>query len=165
MSTTRPLAALPALVIRLAACSGAASSADADLRVAVAQLRSSTEQLHLDPYAGSVLFHTVDGTLLECDDREQRLRGMVATRSAYLDDLTLELTIRDDVRLHDGTELATELLALDECGTRLLPVTSPSPLLTYRILWSMDVIGMPSPFDEDDVADPTPVDGVDLRQP
>lgn len=87
-------------------------TAQADLTVAVAELPETTQGLHTDPSAGSLLFHNVYETLFEFDDREQRLRPMVATRYEYLEDNTvLELTIRDDVRFHDGTELTTRALA------------------------------------------------------
>lgn len=100
------------LALTTAACAGGGSTTDADLRVAVAELPATTRALHVDPSAGSVLFHNVYETLFEFDDREGRLRPMIATRYEYLEDNTvLELTIRDDVRFHDGTELTTQVLA------------------------------------------------------
>ena len=100
------------LALSLTACAGGNVTAEADLAVAVTELPEITEGLHMDPSAGSLLFHNVYETLFEFDDREQRLRPMVATRYEYLEDNTvLELTIRDDVRFHDGTELTTQALA------------------------------------------------------
>ena len=112
MNTKRALVTALAAGCLLVACSGDDPAADADLRVAVTQLPASVEQLHLDPDAGQVLFHNVYETLFEYDDIQERLLPMVATRYAYLDDNTaLELTIRDDVRFHDGTALTTQVLA------------------------------------------------------
>lgn len=58
-----------------------------------------------------ILAQLTDATLFDIDPVSQEFRPAIATGYEWIDDLTLDLTLRDDVQFHDGTVLTPEDVA------------------------------------------------------
>ncbi|KAA2316051.1 ABC transporter substrate-binding protein [Pseudooceanicola sediminis] len=108
--TTRVLA--PAfLAATLFAAPAMADKADDTMRVAMAEEILNLDYNYTTKREYIILAQMTDTTLFDLDPRTQEYKPAVATGYAFVDDKTLDITLRDDVKFHDGSVLSAEDVA------------------------------------------------------
>lgn len=108
--TTRVLA--PAfLAATMFAAPAMADKADDTMRVAMAEEILNLDYNYTTKREYIILAQMTDTTLFDLDPRTQEYKPAVATGYEFVDDKTLDITLRDDVKFHDGSVLSAEDVA------------------------------------------------------
>lgn len=112
MPTSRlAIAAALSLSLTLAAAPAAADKASDTLRVAFAQTIENPDSYYNSAREGVVVARHIWDTLIERDPDTLEYRPALATAWRWLDDTTLEFTIRPGVTFHNGDVLTAEDVA------------------------------------------------------
>ncbi len=88
-----------------------AGKQDDTLRVAMAEEILNLDYLYTTKREYIILAQLTDATLFDIDPETAEAKPSVATDYEFVDETTLDITIRDDVMFHDGTELTPEDVA------------------------------------------------------
>ncbi len=81
------------------------------LRAAMSGEILNLDYLHTTRREYIILAQMTDATLFTMNPETQEIEPGVATSYEFIDDLTIDVTLRDDVRFHDGTLLTAEDVA------------------------------------------------------
>lgn len=104
-----------ALAVTAALCAvpddATAGKADDTLRVAFAEEILNLDYLYTTKREYIILAQLTDATLFDIDPETAEATPSVATGYEWIDDTTLDITLRDDVVFHDGTPLTAEDVA------------------------------------------------------
>ena len=85
-----------------------ADKSDDTLRVALAEEILSLDYLYTTKREYIILAQMTDATLFEVDPDTAEYMPSVASGFTWIDETTLEVTLRDDVKFHDGTVLSAD---------------------------------------------------------
>lgn len=99
------------LAAALGATPALADKSDDTLRVAMAEEILNLDYNYTTKREYIILAQMTDTTLFDLDPTTQEIKPAVATGYTYVDDMTLEVTLRDDVKFHDGSTLSAEDVA------------------------------------------------------
>jgi hypothetical protein len=88
-----------------------ANKADDTLRVALAEEILTLDYNYTTKREYIILAQLTDATLFDLDQKTQEFRPAVATDYDFVDDKTVDVTLRNDVKFHDGAVLTAEELA------------------------------------------------------
>ena len=97
-----------AFALATAAGSAMAGPDDDTLRAAMAEEILNLDYNYTTKREYIILAQLTDATLFDLDPATQEFNPAIATGYDWVDDLTLDLTLRDDVKFHDGTVLTPE---------------------------------------------------------
>jgi peptide/nickel transport system substrate-binding protein len=85
-----------------------ANKADDTLRVALAEEILNLDYNYTTKREYIILAQLTDATLFDLDQKTQEFRPAVATDYDFVDDKTVDVTLRNDVKFHDGADLTAE---------------------------------------------------------
>ncbi|TNB47595.1 ABC transporter substrate-binding protein [Martelella lutilitoris] len=88
-----------------------AGKADDTLNVAMAEEILNLDYNYTTKREYIILAQLTDSTLFDLDPATQAFKPAVATGYDFIDDTTVDITLRDDVRFHDGSTLTAEDVA------------------------------------------------------
>lgn len=88
-----------------------AGKSDDTLRVAMAEEILNLDYNYTTKREYIILAQMTDTTLFDIDPSTQEVKPSVATGYEYIDEMTLDVTLRDDVKFHDGSTLNAEDVA------------------------------------------------------
>ncbi|MFZ3584816.1 ABC transporter substrate-binding protein [Loktanella sp. DJP18] len=88
-----------------------ADKGDDTLRVAMAEEILNLDYNYTTKREYIILAQLTDATLFDLDPETQEFKPAVATGYNYVDEKTLDITLRDDVKFHDGSALTPEDVA------------------------------------------------------
>ncbi|MWB78798.1 ABC transporter substrate-binding protein [Pseudooceanicola sp. 216_PA32_1] len=113
MSIPRWRSICAASAVALAASFGPAIAGPADdtLRAAMAEEILNLDYNYTTKREYIILAQLTDATLFDLDPATQEFNPSVATGYDWVDDTTLDVTLRDDVKFHDGSTLTPEDVA------------------------------------------------------
>lgn len=112
MNALKPaLAAALLWCAALVATPALAGKADDTLRVAMAEEILNLDYNYTTKREYIILAQLTDATLFEIDPVTAEAKPSVATSYSFVDDTTLDVTLRDDVKFHDGSLLTPEDVA------------------------------------------------------
>lgn len=102
-----------ASTLALASVAGPAIAGPQDdtLRAAMAEEILNLDYNYTTKREYIILAQLTDATLFDLDPETQEVQPAIATGYEWVDELTLDLTLRDDVKFHDGTLLTPEDVA------------------------------------------------------
>ncbi len=105
--------ALAGVVLAAVAAVGPAfaNKADDTLRVAMSEEILNLDYNYTTKREYIILAQLTDATLFDIDPETAEAKPSVATGYSFADDTTLDVTLRDDVRFHDGSLLTPEDVA------------------------------------------------------
>ncbi|SMX43788.1 ABC transporter substrate-binding protein [Actibacterium lipolyticum] len=95
----------------LAAVPASAQQANDTLRVALAEEILNLDYNYTTKREYIILAQMTDTTLFSLDPNTQEFNPAVATGYEYIDEKTLDVSLRDDVKFHDGSTLTAEDVA------------------------------------------------------
>lgn len=107
----RALCAAASIAIATSVGPVTAGPADDTLRVAMAEEILNLDYNYTTKREYIILAQLTDATLFEIDPATQEVLPSVATGYQWVDDTTLDVTLRDDVKFHDGSALTAEDVA------------------------------------------------------
>ncbi|MBV0914045.1 ABC transporter substrate-binding protein [Anianabacter salinae] len=107
----RSLCAASALALATATGPALAGPDDDTLRVAMSEEILNLDYNYTTKREYIILAQLTDATLFELDPETQDVNPSIATGYDWVDDTTLDVTLRDDVLFHDGTTLTAEDVA------------------------------------------------------
>ena len=107
----RSLCAASALALATVTGPASAGPADDTLRIAMSEEILNLDYNYTTKREYIILAQLTDATLFELDPETQEVNPSIATGYEWVDDLTLDVTLRDDVLFHDGTPLDAEDVA------------------------------------------------------
>ncbi len=107
----RSLCAASALALATVTGPASAGPADDTLRMAMSEETLNLDYNYTTKREYIILAQLTDATLFELDPETQEVNPSIATGYEWVDDLTLDVTLRDDVLFHDGTPLDAEDVA------------------------------------------------------
>ncbi|WEX11264.1 ABC transporter substrate-binding protein [Chelativorans sp. AA-79] len=107
----RDLCAASAIVLAVAIGPAQAGKNDDTLRVAMAEEILNLDYNYTTKREYIILAQLTDATLFNIDPDTAEIEPSVATSYEFIDDTTLDVTLRDDVRFHDGSKLTPEDVA------------------------------------------------------
>ncbi|MBO0344385.1 ABC transporter substrate-binding protein [Roseibium limicola] len=111
LNLVRALCTASALALAAATGPAMAGPEDDTLRAAMAEEILNLDYNYTTKREYIILAQLTDATLFELDPATQEFRPSIATGYEWVNDLTLDLTLRDDVKFHDGTTLTPEDVA------------------------------------------------------
>ena len=95
----------------LASAAATAQQANDTLRVAMAEEILNLDYNYTTKREYIILAQLTDTTLFDLDPETQEFNPAVATDYEFIDDTTLDITLRDDVKFHDGSALTADDVA------------------------------------------------------
>ena len=101
----RALRAAGVLAVCAAGAPALAGPDDDTLRVAMAEEILNLDYNYTTKREYIILAQLTDATLFDLDPETQEFKPAIATGYTWVDDATLDVTLRDDVTFHDGTPL------------------------------------------------------------
>ncbi|WP_417723789.1 ABC transporter substrate-binding protein [Salipiger sp.] len=107
----RTLCMASAVALTAAAGPLFAGKSDDTLRVAMAEEILNLDYNYTTKREYIILAQLTDATLFDIDSATSEIRPSVATGYTFVDDTTLDVTLRDDVTFHDGSALTAEDVA------------------------------------------------------
>ncbi|SNR69810.1 ABC transporter substrate-binding protein [Puniceibacterium sediminis] len=99
------------LAAALTATPALAQKSDDTLRVALAEEILNLDYNYTTKREYIILAQMTDTTLFDLDPTTQEFKPAVATGYEYADDTTIDVSLRDDVKFHDGSTLSAEDVA------------------------------------------------------
>lgn len=111
MKARWPLALALCLTTSLAPLPAFAGKADDTLNVAMAEEILNLDYNYTTKREYIILAQLTDATLFNIDPDTQEVLPSVASGYEFVDDTTLDVTLRDDVKFHDGSPLTAEDVA------------------------------------------------------
>lgn len=99
----RNLCAAGAIALATAAGPALAGPDDDTLRIAMAEEILNLDYNYTTKREYIILAQLTDATLFDIDPATQEVLPSVATGYSWVDETTLDVTLRDDVKFHDGS--------------------------------------------------------------
>lgn len=99
------------LAVALSAAPAMANKADDTLRVAMAEEILNLDYNYTTKREYIILAQMTDTTLFDLDPVTQEYKPAVATGYNFVDETTLDISLRTDVKFHDGSVLTAEDVA------------------------------------------------------
>ncbi|WP_172294546.1 ABC transporter substrate-binding protein [Pseudoruegeria sp. HB172150] len=107
----RTFCAAGAVALASVTGSAAAGPDDDTLRIAMAEEILNLDYNYTTKREYIILAQLTDATLFDLDPETQEFNPSIATGYEWVDDMTLDITLRDDVAFHDGSPLTAEDVA------------------------------------------------------
>ena len=117
-------------VTMLAAPSARAGKADDTLRYAVNDWWSTLDPYQFPSDEAAVFFRNVYETLVTYDERNHKFTPRLAKSWQVIDDKTIEFTLRDDVKFHNGDKFDA-----DDVVATVNYITDPKTILRFKNLY------------------------------
>ncbi|MDF0595374.1 ABC transporter substrate-binding protein [Psychromarinibacter halotolerans] len=111
MSRWRSVCAASALALATSFATAHAGPEDDTLRAAMAEEILNLDYNYTTKREYIILAQLTDATLFNIDPETQEVNPSIATGYEWVDDMTLDVTLRDDVKFHDGSTLTPEDVA------------------------------------------------------